>query len=181
MRHIHGASALIIALAAAGCADSSTPLPSGANSLESAVRVNEAAEQSGIHHTHLTGAGEVPATDSRAQGQATFRLSADGESLHYRLTVANIENVTQAHIHMGPADGTGPVVAWLYPDGPPSVLIPGRSQGVIGEGTITADDLVGPLAGMELSDLIDAIAAGNTYVNVHTSQNPPGEIRGQID
>jgi hypothetical protein len=34
---------------------------------------------------------------------------------------------------------------------------------------------------MTLQDLLDAIEAGNTYVNVHTVQLAPGEIRGQID
>jgi hypothetical protein len=181
MRQILGVSALTIALVAAGCADTSTPLPSGANSLESAVRINEAAEQAGLYHAHLSGAAEVPPVDTRARGQVTFRLSDDGESLEFRLVVANIENVTMAHIHLGPEDGTGPVVVWLYPEGPPPVEIAGRSQGVLAEGTITADDLMGELEGMELSDLIEAISAGNTYVNVHTTQNGPGEIRGQLD
>jgi hypothetical protein len=60
-------------------------------------------------------------------------------------------------------------------------LIPGRSQGILGQGVITAANLVGALAGMTLQDLLDAISAGNTYVNVHTVQLAPGEIRGQID
>jgi outer membrane receptor for monomeric catechols len=60
-------------------------------------------------------------------------------------------------------------------------LIPGRFNGVLAEGTITADNLVGTLAGQSLGVLIEMIKAGNAYVNVHTSQFPPGEIRGQID
>jgi hypothetical protein len=129
---------------------------------------------------HLSGSEEVPAADTRATGQAIFRLSSDGESLYYKLIVANIENVSMAHIHLAPAGVNGPVVAWLYPGAPPPSLIPGRFSGVLAEGTITADSLVGPLAGMSLSDLVDAIMAGNTYVNVHTSQYPGGEVRGQI-
>jgi hypothetical protein len=129
---------------------------------------------------HLSGGEEVPPVDTRATGQAVFRLSRDGESLAYRLIVANIENVTMAHIHLAPAGVNGPVVAWLYPDGPPAQLVEGRSSGVLATGTITADDLVGPLAGASLDDLLDAMRAGNTYVNVHTSQHPPGEVRGQI-
>jgi hypothetical protein len=86
-----------------------------------------------------------------------------------------------AHIHLGPVGETGPVVVWLYPDGPPPQEIPGRFDGVLAEGTITSENLVGPLAGATLADLIDEIQAGNAYVNVHTVQNPPGEIRGQID
>jgi hypothetical protein len=130
--------------------------------------------------THPTGDGEVPPTGSAGQAQAQFRLSDDGTSLSYKLNVANIENVTQSHIHMAPAGVNGPIVAWLYPSAPPLQLIPGRSSGTLGEGTITAANLVGPLAGQPLSALVSAIESGNAYVNVHTSQFPPGEIRGNL-
>jgi hypothetical protein len=128
----------------------------------------------------LSGAEEVPANDSNARGVATFRLSSDGQALHYRLNVANIENVTQAHIHVAPAGVNGPVVVWLYPDSPPAQLIPGRTDGVLATGTITAANFVGMLAGQSMDDLLDLMRAGHTYVNVHTSQFPPGEVRGQI-
>jgi hypothetical protein len=131
--------------------------------------------------THLTGAEEVPAVDTRAQGQAIFKLSADGTELHYKLIVANIHDVTQAHIHVGAAGVNGPVVAFLYPDGPPPQLIPGRFQGVLATGTITASNLVGPLSGASMEDLLEEIKSGNAYVNVHTLANPAGEVRGQID
>lgn len=128
----------------------------------------------------LSGAEEVPANDSPARGLTKYQLSPDGTELSYRLIVANIENVLQAHIHVGPAGQNGPVVAFLYPDAPPAVLIPGRFDGVLATGTITAEDLRGPLAGQPLSALIAEMDAGNTYTNVHTSQFPGGEIRGQI-
>jgi hypothetical protein len=126
----------------------------------------------------LKGENEVPAVETNAQGQAIFHLSKDGTELSYKLIVANIENVTMAHIHLAPAGGA--VVAWLYPAGPPPQLIEGRFSGILAEGTITADDLVGPLAGQTFDDLLEAIAAGDTYVNVHTTAYPGGEIRGQI-
>ena len=129
---------------------------------------------------HLSGDQEVPPVETNATGQATFQLSRDGESLSYRLIVANIENVRMAHIHRAPAGANGPVVAWLYPSGPPPVTIPGRTDGILAEGEITAGDLVGSLNGADLSDLIDLIASGETYVNVHTTQFGGGEIRGQI-
>jgi hypothetical protein len=131
---------------------------------------------------HLTGGAEVadPPVETRATGQAVFRLSQDGTELSYRLIVANIENVTQAHIHLAPAGANGPVVAWLYPGGPPAQLIPGRSSGVLAEGTITDANLFGPLAGKTLADLVDHLRAGNAYVNVHTTVYPAGEVRGQI-
>jgi len=131
--------------------------------------------------THLTGAEEVPAVDTDATGQVTFQLSADGSELSYRLIVANIHNVNQAHIHTAASGQNGPVVAWLYPSGPPAQLIEGRTQGVLATGVITSADLVGQLAGGDLDDLIDLIDAGLAYVNVHTTpQNPAGEVRGQL-
>jgi hypothetical protein len=131
--------------------------------------------------THLIGDEEVPPNGSRAQGQAIFQLNEDGTELSYRLNVANIENVTQSHIHRGAAGVAGGIVVWLYPSAPPSQLIPGRSQGTLATGVITDASVIGSLAGQGLAGLLAELRAGNTYVNVHTTQFPPGEIRGQID
>jgi hypothetical protein len=128
---------------------------------------------------HLSGDNEVPPVDTLAQGQAIFKLSDDGTALHYKLIAANIDNILQAHIHVGPAGANGPVVAFLYPSAPPAVLIPGRFDGVLATGTITAANLVGPLAGQSLDSLIAEMRAGNTYTNVHTIAFPGGEVRGQ--
>jgi hypothetical protein len=139
--------------------------------------------------THLTGAEEVPARATLAQGQATFQLSADETELAYRLNVANIDNVVASHIHLAPAGVNGPVVAFLAGPFPPGG---GPSNGVLAEGTITAADLTGPLTGQPLSSLIEAMRDGDTYVNVHTNDGvappdegpgdfPGGEIRGQIE
>jgi hypothetical protein len=136
--------------------------------------------QSRNYQAHLSGGEEVPPAETRAQGQAMFQLSKDGTELHYKLIVANIENVRMAHIHLAPAGANGPVVVWLYPGGPPAQLIPGRFQGVLAEGVITSDNLVGPLLNEPLSALVNEMSAGNTYVNVHTDQYPAGEVRGQI-
>ena len=129
---------------------------------------------------HLSGDEEVPSVNTNATGQAIFNLRNDGAELHYKLIVANIEDVFMSHIHLAPAGSNGPVVVWLYPSTPPPLLIPGPINGVLAEGVITKDDLVGPLAGMELSDLIDYFKNGGCYVNVHTLAFPSGEIRGQI-
>lgn len=128
----------------------------------------------------LSGDQEVPPAETGASGQARFVLSRDGSELRFWLTVRRLDNVTQAHIHLAPAGQNGPVVAWLYPSGPPAQLIPGRSNGMLAQGVITAADLVGPLAGESLEDLAEVLREGGAYVNVHTSQFPAGELRGQI-
>jgi hypothetical protein len=77
------------------------------------------------------------------------------------------------------------------PHQPPAQPLPGRTQGTLAEGDITAAQLFGPLAGQPLSALLAAIEAGSVYVNVHTNDfvDPPntgpgdfpgGEIRGQL-
>ena len=129
---------------------------------------------------HLTGDQEVPSRETLATGQALFKLSKSGTELHYKLIVADLDNITMAHIHVAPAGANGPVVAWLYPPVAPAVLIPGTTNGILQEGLITKAKLVGMLSGSEVSDLVDLINQGRTYVNVHTTKYPGGEIRGQI-
>jgi len=143
--------------------------------------------------THLKGRYEIPLRATNAQGQAIFQVSDDGQSVHYKLIASNIDNAFMAHIHMGPPDANGPIVVWLFPSTAPvpGPLGTGRHDGVLAEGTFTAGNLVGPLAGHPLSDLLAAVRAGNTYVNVHTNDGqdgtntgpgdfPGGEIRGQL-
>ena len=137
---------------------------------------------------HADGSFEVPVRVTDAKGFATFKLSRDELSLDYNLGVSNIENVFASHIHLGAPGVNGPIVAFLYGPVPPGG---GPIKGVIATGTITAANLVGPLAGQPLSALIDAMRAGDTYVNVHTNDGvdpvntgpgdfPGGEIRGNI-
>ena len=133
-----------------------------------------------VYRSSMNPEEEVAVVVSDARGEAVFRLSDDGQTLHYRVIVSSIDNVTQAHIHRAAAGVNGGIVVWLYPAAPPLQLIPGTSNGILMEGTITASNLVGSLAGQPLSVLVAEIEAGNTYVNVHTLAYPPGEIRGQV-
>jgi CHRD domain len=129
----------------------------------------------------LSGKQQAPPIDTPAHGTATFTLSESGKSLTYRLWVADIDNVSMAHIHIGPQGQEGPVAVWLYPSKPPAVVKEGKFTGVLARGTITAAQLIGPLKGKTIADLVDDIKAGNAYVNVHTTAHPAGEIRGQIN
>jgi CHRD domain len=131
---------------------------------------------SGNFETHLTGDEEVPAIVTGGQGQATFKLSADGQSISYKLNVANLEDIIQAHIHLGRPGANGNVVVFLFGPVTGGVDVSGR----LAEGSFGAADLINDLAGHPLSDLIAAIEDGNAYVNVHTAAHPTGEIRGQL-
>lgn len=148
----------------------------------------------GNFETPLSGAEEVPSRDTRARGNAIFQLNAEGDALSYRLIVANIENVFQAHIHQGAFGVNGPIVVWLYPSTAPMAgpLGQGRIDGVIAEGTITAADFVNTLAGRPFAELLDDLRSGNAYVNAHTNDGvspantgpgdfPGGEVRGQVE
>ena len=48
------------------------------------------------------------------------------------------------------------------------------------KGSIIANKFEGPMAGKQMSDLVKAGVEGMLYLNIHTEQNPNGEIRGQI-
>jgi hypothetical protein len=124
----------------------------------------------------LTGSEEVPPVSTNAFGTARFEFNDDFTRLRFRLVVNDLEKFTVAHIHLGMRGQNGPVVVFLF--GP---VMRGISvnTGVV-TGTITEDDLVGPLQGMSLLELAREMNAGNTYVNAHTERYPNGEIRGQI-
>ena len=202
-------AAAALAVAAAGCSQLGQT-PTQPDTITAPLFVNAAGGAPENHRTHLSGDEEVftPATpgaptpaDSRAQGQATFKVSPDATSVDYKLIASNIENAVQAHIHCGPAGTNGPIVIWLYPS--PASTAPltgptGRHNGVLAAGTFdnshvrpTADPRC-PGGVKTLADVLDRIREGNAYVNVHTNDGvaptnqgpgdfPGGEIRGQIE
>ena len=62
-------------------------------------------------------------------------------------------------------------------------LIPGTTNGTLAEGVLTDANVVIDYNGdgtKDLRDVVAAIEAGDTYVNVHTTANPGGEIHGPI-
>ncbi len=125
----------------------------------------------------MTGKEEVPPHDTKATGSAEFTLSADGKTMSYKVDVMNIDKVTMAHIHQGKVGENGPPVVWLFNS---SSSPTGPMNGMLSQGKITSNDLVGPLKGKQMSDLVKLINDGQAYGNVHTEPNPKGEIRGQI-
>jgi hypothetical protein len=123
----------------------------------------------------MHGSQEVPPVSSSLSGEAIFILNEDETELRYSLIVSSFEEVTQAHIHLGAPGENGPVVAFLFDASEDTAM-----DGTLMQGTLTSSDLVGPLVGGDLADLIAEMESGNTYANVHTPDNPAGEIRGQI-
>jgi CHRD domain-containing protein len=144
--------------------------------------------------TLLQGAEEVPPRVTPASGQISLRL-LDDDHIGYTLDVADITNITMAHIHMASKGVNGGIVVWLYPSVKGTAPLPGGS-GPVGRilvsGTFSSADFRGALAGKTMADFLAAVEAGQTYGNVHTDDGiappntgagdfPGGEIRGQLD
>jgi hypothetical protein len=187
-RSITGMATTIVFASAVACASDKSTSPN-----EVRIPLFERSAAATNLGTHLDGDDENPPHATRAQGQAIFRISDDGQSVAYTLIAANIDNAFMAHIHIAPVGVNGPIVEWLFPSTAP---VPGptgagRFDGVLATGTFTAANLVGPLANHPLSDLIAAMRSGGAYVNIHTDDGiappntgpgdfPGGEIRGQL-
>lgn len=139
----------------------------------------------------LTGGATVPEpTRTPAEGTLELKVSPDGKSIAYTLSVKNLSNADGADLHLGASFANGPAVVKLFP----RAGFPARKgpfTGVLAQGKIDAGDLLGSMAGSSLQDLIDELKDGNAYVNVHTDDgadppnsgpgdHPLGEIRGQI-
>jgi hypothetical protein len=185
---ISGTGAVLTAIAACGLSDRTVPTEQSSAAVGVGASASANAPDAKNFVAHLSGDNEVPVRPTQGQGQLKMQLSKDGLSLDYRIISSNISNIVQSHIHLAPAGVNGPIVLFLYG------LVPagaGRTDGVLATGTVTRANLIGPLAGHPLSDLIAAIEADGAYANVHTNDGvdgtntgpgdfPGGEIRGQV-
>ena len=132
----------------------------------------------------LTGYEETPlALSTTGTGQIRLTIDERREEISFRLSYADLEGtVTVAHIHFGARAQTGGVSVWLCGGGGTPACPPAPATVT---GTITADSVIGPstqgIASGEFDELVDAIQAGATYVNVHSSLYMGGEIRAQLE
>lgn len=126
----------------------------------------------------LSGAEEVPPVATDTSGKASFHANQAETEISFRLKIKNGDDIlgaAGAHIHCAPAGANGPVVAFL------AAAVPGGFDGNVEVGaTLTDANIINPACGATVAELLDAMAAGDTYVNVHSPTFPGGEIRGQI-
>jgi len=133
----------------------------------------------------LSGAEEVPPVDTDTSGRATIEFNEDFSAVEFQLRVSDGERVTQAHIHCAPSGVNGPIVAFLAGFHSLGWDVDGKW---VDNATLTDDNIIPPPAVStcphtvaNLADLFAAMAAGDTYVNVHSVDNPGGVVRGQVE
>jgi hypothetical protein len=124
---------------------------------------------------YLTGGGETPAVNTGAYGKAVITINPSTGEVTWVIDVFNLPTgLTASHIHVGSAQAAGPVMINFAPTNL-TQSGPFRFTGS------TTNFVALPDKGIRsMSEAMLAIAAGNTYVNVHSQANPGGEIRGQL-
>lgn len=124
------------------------------------AQMRPSSQKMDAYEATLTGAQEVPPTTSQGKGTAEVQYNNETRTISWKVTYSGLSGpVTGAHIHGPAAAGAnaGIVVPFTNVNASP----------IQGQATLTPT---------QFGDL----AAGLWYVNVHTAQNPGGEIRGQL-
>lgn len=106
----------------------------------------------------LSGAEETPPVTTTATGAGTIKIAAD-KTVSGSVKTQGIEGIA-AHIHVGAPGVSGPPIITLEK---------------------SADGVWSVPAGARLTDeQYASFKAGNLYVNVHSQEHKPGEIRSQL-
>ncbi len=116
----------------------------------------------------LEGSQEVPPVETTASGEVSVELNTKDKTITVDGNVQGLgSEITAAHIHKGAA-GTAP---------PDNVVFP-LDIDTSNDNTKRSAKLSGSF---DVSDSqIADLKADNWYINVHSQDNAPGEVRGQI-
>src|SRR5262245_13921400 len=142
----------------------------------------------------LTGYEEVPSVSTIASGQFNAKISNDESQIQWELSYSDLEGaVQQAHIHIGNVGVNGGITVFLCSNlgNGPAGTQPCPAPPATISGTIFAADVSPNIPATaaartqglntgEINELIAAMRAGATYVNVHSTLWPGGEVRSQI-
>lgn len=123
---------------------------------------------------------EVPPNNTA--GTASFQMQV-GTTITFTLKFSGLSsNLVVSHLHFAPSKVAGGVMIFLCGGGNQPDC-PAATSGTI-TGTITAANVTGPIpqgiAAGDLTSALEAVGDGNAYANMHTTNFPTGEIRGQV-
>jgi hypothetical protein len=112
----------------------------------------------------LTGAQQVPPVQTPGSGTANLTYDASTRVVTWNITFSGLPSqATMAHFHgPAPAGKNAGVKVWLSQKGTMVMTSP-----ISGQATLSPEDA-------------QAFQSGDMYINVHTKDNPDGEIRGQV-
>lgn len=151
------------------------------------VTVTNADEATTSMHAKLSGFNEV--TPKLTSGTGTFEATITGSTLSYRLTFSGLSSPAfMAHIHFAQPGVNGGIFLWLCgsaaapgPAGTPTCPAGG---GTVSRSGVIASDIQAVagqnVAAGDFEGALSIIGSGDAYVNVHTTNFPLGEIRGQV-
>ena len=141
---------------------------------------------SGFNETGALNA-ETGAILSQGTGVVEVKLDRNTQTLSFTLKFQNLSSpVTQSHIHFGKIHVPGGVMVFFCSNlaTAPAGTQPCPANGGTVTGTLTAANVLA-LAGQnvpagDFNAVADALLSDTAYVNVHTTNFPAGEIRGQL-
>jgi hypothetical protein len=142
---------------------------------------------SGFNEVGALGAGETGAILSGGIARLRLELDRGAQTLKYHLTFSGLGSaVTQSHIHFGKVHTAGGVMVFFCSNlaTAPAGVQPCPADGGTVSGTIIAANVL-PLAGQnvpagDFAALVEALTSDTAYANIHTTNFPAGEIRGEV-
>ncbi|MBU3078003.1 CHRD domain-containing protein [Sphingomonas quercus] len=159
--------------------------------LLSAAAAQPAAATVLVYETNLGGAAEAPPNASPGTGSAMISYDDVARTMRVQVTFQDLlATTTASHIHVlaSPAAATGAVVTQTptFPDFPLGVTAGSydRTFDMTLASSYNPSFLSGPVAGgsvaVALDYLLQGLADGRAYLNVHSAAFPGGEIRGTL-
>ena len=140
------------------------------------VSCNDALEGREAFQADLSGAQEVPARPTAANGVA--QIYVEGDRISYSIQIDDISSITAAHIHSGVPGVNGPIRLFLYPprQGETVPQVTTTDTRILVEATVPSSNV----AGVTFQELLNQMRNGGAYVNVHSTTFPGGEMRGVV-
>jgi hypothetical protein len=123
----------------------------------------------------LLSGNETPPIANAANGIGNFTFDTVAQNITYSLSYSALSSTAvMAHIHFGPVGVSGPIILPFSPS-------PTGTSGTL-SGVLTTANLINQATTgiATFTDIYNAALAGSLYANLHTTNFPAGEIRGQL-